>query len=99
MTYMSRARAFFAAYTQDLTTEEFLELAGTSSDLSREHQSLLRDFLRQADLVKFAGVKASDEEISRAATTASQFLEETRENSPVIEVDSSDSGVEERIGV
>jgi len=84
----------------DLTTEEFLELAGTSSDLSREHQSLLRDFLKQADLVKFAGVKASAEEISRAASLASQFLEETRENSPVIEVDQSEhADVEERVGV
>ena len=53
----------------------------------------------QTQTVKFAGVKATDEDISRAAATASQFLEETRENSPVIEVDSSGSGVEERVGV
>ncbi len=43
----------------ELTTEEFLALAGSASSLSHDHQHLLRDFLRQADLVKFAGVHAS----------------------------------------
>ena len=80
-----------------------MELAGTASDVSREHQSLLRDFLKQADLVKFAGVRASGEEIDRAAEIASQFLEETRENAPVVEVDDTEelrtSDLEERIGV
>lgn len=70
----------------DLTTEEFLELAGTSSDLSRDHQGLLRDFLRQADLVKFAGVKASAEDVRSAGSLARQFLDETREHAPVIEM-------------
>jgi hypothetical protein len=47
----------------------------------------LRGFLRQADLVKFAGVTASPDEIQRAAEIAGQFLEETRENAPVVEID------------
>ena len=70
----------------DLTTEEFLDLAGTSRDLSPAHQVLLRDFLRQADLVKFAGLQASPAEIEQAGQLAKQFLNETRENSPSIEV-------------
>lgn len=72
----------------DLTTEEFLDLAGSANDLSRSHQHLLRDFLKQADLVKFAGVRASQDEIKRAAELASQFLEETRENAPDVIVNS-----------
>ena len=35
----------------ELTTEEFLESVSDSPDLTRDHQTLLRQFLRQADLV------------------------------------------------
>ncbi len=70
----------------ELTTEEFLGLAGNSGVLSREHQAVLRDFLRQADLVKFAGLQASAEEIRKSTDLAVQFLEETRENAPWIDV-------------
>ena len=69
----------------ELTTEEFLALAGSASNLSRDHQLLLRDFLRQADLVKFAGVRASEDEIRRSSDLAVRFLEETRENAPLID--------------
>lgn len=72
----------------DLTTEEFLELAGEARDLSRAHKDLLRDFLKQADLVKFAGVRATADDIQRAGDLASQFLDETRENAPDVVVDS-----------
>lgn len=72
----------------ELTTEEFLASvgqAGVNAGLSREHHSLLREFLRQADLVKFAGVQPSSEDIERSIQTAARFLEETRENSPLLE--------------
>lgn len=75
----------FQLHAPDLTTEEFLELSSTAGELSREHQSLLRDFLRQADLVKFAGVTASREEMQRSSDLAIRFLEETRENAPLVE--------------
>lgn len=81
----------FQLRAPDLTTEEFLELASEASDLSREHQSLLRDFLRQADMVKFAGVTASEEEVTRSTDLAIRFLEETRENAPMIEESESAS--------
>jgi len=80
----------FELRAPDLTTEEFLELAGRSHDLSSDHQNLLRDFLRQADLVKFAGVKTTSAEIKRAGELASRFLEETRENAPDVVVDAPD---------
>ena len=69
----------------ELTTEEFLESVQQSPDLTRAHQSLLRDFLRQADLVKFAGVKPAAEDVERSIESANRFLEETRENAPLIE--------------
>lgn len=80
----------FELRAPDLTTEEFLELAGRSKDLSSDHQNLLRDFLRQADLVKFAGVKTSSAEVKRAGELASRFLEETRENAPDVVLDAPD---------
>lgn len=69
----------------ELTTEEFLSLAGSASDLSSDHQTLLQQFLRQADLVKFAGIQASREEVELSRDLAIRFLEETRENAPLIE--------------
>lgn len=70
----------------ELTTEEFLASVGESPDLSRDHQALLREFLRQADLVKFAGVQPSDDDIERSIEAAWWFLEETRENAPMLDV-------------
>lgn len=75
----------FELRAPELTTEEFLLLAGSASPLSAEHEPLLRDFLRQADLVKFAGVRATETEIRRSSDLAVRFLEETRENAPLIE--------------
>jgi len=58
---------------------------GQSPDLSRDHQALLRDFLRQADLVKFAGVQPSNEDIEHSIDAARRFIDETRENAPLVE--------------
>jgi hypothetical protein len=46
---------------------------------------LLRDFLRQADLVKFAGVQPSSEDIEQSINAARRFMDETRENAPLVE--------------
>ena len=70
----------------ELTTEEFLASVGESPDLSRDHQALLQDFLRQADLVKFAGMQPSNDDIERSIEAAASFLEETRENAPMLDV-------------
>ncbi len=68
----------FDVRAPELTTDEFLQIAAQESDLSQQHQSLLGEFLQQADIVKFAGIDASREEIRRSSDLASQFLEETR---------------------
>jgi len=75
----------FELRAPELTTEEFLASVGQSPDLSREHQALLRDFLRQADLVKFAGVQPSNEDIEHSIDAARRFIDETRENAPLVE--------------
>ncbi|MEM8735804.1 MAG: hypothetical protein AAGG44_16360, partial [Planctomycetota bacterium] len=72
----------------DLTTDEFLQLAAGEPELSTEHQTLLGEFLSQADVVKFAGVQVTRDEMQRSTELAVRFLEETRENAPDIELDS-----------
>ncbi len=71
----------------ELTTEEFLASVGQSSGLSSDHQVLLREFLKHADLVKFAGIQPSADDIDNSVRAAERFLDETRENAPLIEVD------------
>ncbi|MEE2641673.1 MAG: hypothetical protein VX768_13685 [Planctomycetota bacterium] len=68
----------------ELTTEEFLAAVRGSAELSPEHQRLLDGFLKHADLVKFAGVEPTAEEIADMVQKASRFLDETSKNSPMI---------------
>ena len=86
----------YALLTQHLP-EEFLASVGESPDLSREHQALLREFLRQSDLVKFAGIKPASEDIERSVGAARQFLDETRENAPLIDESPQDEPVPETV--
>jgi hypothetical protein len=75
----------FDMQAPELTTEEFLTLASKSRELSNSHQNLLRGFLKQADLVKFAGVRASADEIEGSQDAAVRFLEDTKENAPFVQ--------------
>jgi len=77
----------FVLRAPELTTEEFAELVTGSSILTRPHQSLLQDFLRQADLVKFAHVIPGAGQIQDAADMARRFLDETRENAPLLDIE------------
>jgi hypothetical protein len=69
----------FALRSPELTTERFLDLVSGSPDLTDDHRALLRDFLRECDLVKFAHVIPSEEAIRQALDAALRFIEETRE--------------------
>ncbi|MCA9213344.1 MAG: hypothetical protein KDB27_09785 [Planctomycetales bacterium] len=69
----------------ELTTEEFLEAVSASPDLSREHQQLLREFLGQADLVKFAGVNPDRTTIEASIVAANRFIDESRVRVDVVE--------------
>jgi hypothetical protein len=68
----------FALRSPELTTQEFLTEMGRSPDLARSHQKLLREFLEQADLVKFAGHRPNAEGVSQFIAAAEQFLAETQ---------------------
>jgi hypothetical protein len=81
----------FEVRAPELTTDEFLQLAAAESQLSAEHQQLLAEFLNQADRVKFASGAmstgmATEGDVHRSCELAVQFLEETRENAPDVEL-------------
>ena len=69
----------FSLRSPELTTEEFLNEMGRSPDLARSHQRMLRDFLVQADLVKFAGYRPEAEVVGQSIAAAERFLEDTRD--------------------
>ncbi|MFK7738150.1 MAG: hypothetical protein AB8B50_19135 [Pirellulaceae bacterium] len=82
----------FELRAPELTTDEFLQLASEKSGLSREHQHLLSEFLSQADVIKFAGVQASSQDIQRSSDLAMRFLEDTRADAPDVELRENPNG-------
>ena len=62
----------------ELTTEEFLEVAGRSPQLERRQRERLLDFLRGADLVKFAGHRPAGPEVEAALDSAAHLIDATR---------------------
>lgn len=74
--------ARFAVRSPELTTERFLDVVSGSPELRDDHQALLRDFLRQCDLVKFAHIIPSEESIDQAIAAAVRFVDDTRESMP-----------------
>lgn len=75
----------FELRAPELTTEEFLEAVSDSPDMTMDHQRLLRDFLKAADLVKFAHHMPTATDIEGSLNSVRRFLEETRENAPLID--------------
>lgn len=70
----------FSLRSPELTTEEFLEALVESPDLVRSHQTLLRDFLKRADLVKFAHYVPAPGDVEDSLDSARRFLESTRDD-------------------
>ncbi len=68
----------FDLHAPELTTEEFLVVASRSPDLTPEWRERLGEFLKRADLVKFAGLVPGDTEIDESVEAARRFLEDTR---------------------
>ena len=69
----------FRLRSPEQTTEEFVEDLARSPDLTRPHQDLLREFLRDADLVKFAHHVPDASGTKASIDLAQRFLEKTRE--------------------
>lgn len=63
----------------EMTTEEFLIKVKEDSSLSLEQKGLLRDFLNNCDLVKFAKYQPAETEASLALTSAKRLIDQTKE--------------------
>lgn len=67
----------FELRAPERTTPEFLHEARSHASLSESHRSLLAQFLRMADMVKFAGVRPAASDCRSALDTARIFVRQT----------------------
>lgn len=63
----------------EMTTEEFLGSLESSEVLTKEHKGLLKEFMNSCDLVKFAKYAPTRQEADLVLSTASKFIEETKD--------------------
>ena len=73
-TYIERR---FEIAAPRLTTDEFLAHIRDGETLSGEHCELLKEFLTQADIVKFASYRPASSDGNEAMETARRFVTET----------------------
>ncbi len=69
----------FLMKAPEMTTEEFLIHLKQTEKLNQEQKSLLREFLSQCDMVKFARHLPADNEISSSYEAAERLVEQTKE--------------------
>jgi hemerythrin len=69
----------FALHAPELTTEEFLDVAAGSPDLTADHRQFLQRFLRSADRVKFARHVPGQRDVEEILTAVRDFLQQTAE--------------------
>jgi hypothetical protein len=67
----------FDLHAPDRTTPEFLDEARSSASISEDHRALLAQFLRMADMVKFAGMRPAVADCRSALDTARLFVRDT----------------------
>ncbi len=67
----------FSLRAPEQTTEEFLAAMLHGPHIGRNHQALLRDFLQEADMVKFAKLVPAADETSGTVEAARTFIEQT----------------------
>ena len=67
----------FRLRAPELTTEEFLAELARTDILSPSHKELLKSFLEQCDLVKYARHAPAEEEVRSVVTAATRFIDET----------------------
>jgi hypothetical protein len=75
----------FKLMAPERTTEEFLRETRRSDVLTDDHKHLLSDFLRAADMVKFALHEPSATESGLAMTAARGFVEQTADTADIME--------------
>jgi len=59
------------------TTQEFLAAARDHPEVGAEHRHVLTDFLRAADMVKFAALRPADDDCRRGLGAARDFVSDT----------------------
>ena len=74
----------FGLRAPESTTEEFLIALRASEALERRHKDLLRRFLEHCDLVKFAKLKPSTDQIEGAVTSCREFIKQTEPSLGII---------------
>lgn len=68
----------FKLNATDETTEEIVEAMSQSPELTRMQRTILQEFMRQADMVKFAKGRPDRATMESAFLTTKQFIEETK---------------------
>lgn len=68
----------FGLRAPERTTEEFLMEAGAGLDVDEERKKILADFLIHCDLVKFAALEPSADDVKSTFNTAKDFIDATR---------------------
>jgi hypothetical protein len=84
----------FGLHAPEMTTEEFLQAAASEvgarhASPLRERRTLLRDFLTECDLVKFARYGPDEGQMRTAFESARRFVDETRADLAGVESDSA----------
>lgn len=69
----------FGLKAPERTTEEFLTEAGFGLPATSEQKKILEDFLTYCDLVKFAALEPSSEDVKSSFNTCKDFIEATKE--------------------
>ncbi len=73
----------FGLKAPERTTEEFLIEAGSGLAVEREQKDILKAFLLHSDLVKFAALEPSVEDVQRTFDTCRDFIEATKQREEV----------------
>jgi hypothetical protein len=68
----------------DETTEEIIEELSRSPELNGQQRNILQEFMRQADIVKFAKGHPDRTTMESAFHTTKQFVEETKMDSAAV---------------
>lgn len=68
----------FDIQAPEMTTEEFLGYLRNTDNLTGTQKNLLKDFLNQCDLVKFAKYGPDQKEINDSFVYAKRFVDETK---------------------
>jgi hypothetical protein len=69
----------FDLHAPESTTEELTRSMSSDTRLELKEQQTLRNFMTQADLVKFARAEAEQDVMKNAFNTVEEFVEQTRE--------------------